>query len=149
MKNLNIYTWRELSKMYIDGRPMPDVAFVTQTDAMKLQSMPKEENEGWITDRLPTEEDGDSVWTSYNGKVMRWSFDGVAVGTPWMPIVAPEPYVKPKKPKRFDVIGVLDVYMIYDNELLTYVSMMIPTREAAERIASIYEEMSDDERSES
>lgn len=36
MKNLNIYTFRELINMYLDERPMPDVAFVTQTEAMKL-----------------------------------------------------------------------------------------------------------------
>ena len=149
MKNLNIYTWRELSKMYIDGRPMPDVVFVTQTDAMKLQSMPKEENEGWITDRLPTREDGSNGHLVYDYRGEPAMYYNIRVGEAWKPIPKCDPYVKPKKPKRFEVIGVLDVYMIYDNELLTYVSMMIPTREAAERIASIYEEMSDDERSES
>ena len=53
----------------------------------------------WITDRPPTYEDAGPVgivWTTYNGKSVPWSYDGVAEGTPWMPITPPEPYVKPK-----------------------------------------------------
>lgn len=94
----------------------------------------------WITDRPPTEEDagpGGIVWTTYNGKVVPWSYDGVEKGTPWMPIVAPEPYVKRKRYwvelQGLSSYGVMDVSGI--------VAGCIPTREAAERIAAIYEEV--------
>jgi hypothetical protein len=55
----------------------------------------------WITDRLPTKEDAlsdGSVWMmAYDGRVIRWSYDGVELGRPWQPITKPAPYVKPKR----------------------------------------------------
>ena len=57
----------------------------------------------WITDRLPTKEDGDyegKVWITErsNGFVYGTTFYTVKVGTPWQKrmISKPEPYVKPR-----------------------------------------------------
>ena len=146
MKNLNIYTWRELSQMYVDGRPMPDVAFVTQTDAMKLQSMCKEENEGWITDRLPklSETDEVYVWIMSDNKPRLCHYLDVMKGMLWRPLDKPEPYVKPK---RFTARW----SETYGSWVIEHNGYPLPTwlnlctndkhREAAERIAAIYEEV--------
>ena len=97
----------------------------------------------WITDRRPTAQDADDsgyVWvTTAHGKVLRqlWSHIG---DRPWMPLTPPEPYVKPKR---------CIVLLHNDGSGLYRVSMKgvgvpaygIPTREAAERIAAIYEEV--------
>ena len=104
-------------------------------------------NTEWITDRLPTPQDGD-----YYGQV--WDSTGslsftheIAEGEPWVPSNCPGPYVKPK---RFEVrrshVGVQDwgVYTRTHNttHMLTGVRAIgIPTLEAAERIAAIYEEV--------
>lgn len=105
-------------------------------------------NNEWITDRPPTAEDagpGGIVWTTYNGRVVPWSYDGVAEGTPWMPVVTPEPYVKPK---RFEVEEDDNVYTVTE-KLRQVTWATVPVRddnyqrakEAAKRIAAIYEEM--------
>lgn len=95
----------------------------------------------WITNRPPTEEDagpGGIVWTTYNGKTVPWSYDGVAEGTPWMPMIVPEPYVKPK---RWTVSKFGDEFTAYDSVQREHATPFLPTREAAERIAAIYEEV--------
>ena len=98
----------------------------------------------WITDRPPTEEDAGParlVWTTYNGKTFPWSYDGVEEGTPWMRMIVPEPYVKPK---RYAVVATNDSetsFNVQDRKRISNVSYFIPTREAAERIAAIYEEV--------
>lgn len=54
----------------------------------------------WITDRVPTREDGDCmtmVWVSSPREVYRCDYSVIKLGTPWQPITYPEPYVKPKK----------------------------------------------------
>ena len=140
MKNLNIYTFRELIKMYIDERPMPDVAFVTQTEAMKLQSMVKEMNNNseWITDRKPMHEDDGTMVYGPDGNICHWTW--IKNGDAWKPIHKCEPYVKPKR---------CIVLLHNDGSGLYRVSMKgvgvpaygIPTYEAAERIAAIYEEV--------
>lgn len=95
----------------------------------------------WITDRSPKAEDADSsqrVWVTYNGKVVKWHYDGVFEGTPWMPITQPKPYVKPK---RWRVSEFGDEFTAYDSVQREHVTPFLPTREAAERIAAIYEEV--------
>ena len=101
----------------------------------------------WITDRRPTEEDADSigcVWATYNGEVFRWDYQGVGEGMAWMPITPPEPYVKPK---RYTVDALRDTisgttwYEVWDNLQETSVAVQITSREAAESIAAIYEEV--------
>ena len=96
----------------------------------------------WITDREPTAADtsvdfGWLVWTCYEGLVKQWSYDAVTLGRPWQPIVPPEPYVKPK---RYEVKWYTGNWYVEDR-LSGRVNFAIPTREAAERIAAIYEEV--------
>lgn len=113
----------------------------------------------WITDRLPTEDDVDrsgSVWTMYNGEVVPWSYDGVAEGTPWMPIAKPEPYVEPKRygVRYCDDLRCWSITFTYSDVLTghSFRCLFEPLsrledknsdrhRRAAERIAAIYEEV--------
>lgn len=93
----------------------------------------------WITDRRPTIDDVppscDVVFDS-QGRVV---FSGlIAEGEPWMPITPPEPYVKPK---RWRVTAATGGYIVYDSTTSSEVADSIPTREAAKRIAAIYEEV--------
>lgn len=92
----------------------------------------------WITDREPHyRDDGYYVFNSY-GKVTHWA--KIQRGEAWMPIVSPEPYVKPKRytvSKRKDSSGRYQVYGPHGHCF----AWSIPTREAAERIAAIYEEV--------
>lgn len=155
MKNLNIYTFRELIKMYIDERPMPDVAFVTQTEAMKLQSMGKEMNNNseWITDRMPELEEATNegdVWV-YDVEADEYlirNYTEIKEGQPWMEIPSPPSYVYVKR-KRYKVKSAEDIGLeapagyvcVYDILMGDKVTSWLPTREAAERIAAIYEEV--------
>ena len=96
----------------------------------------------WITDREPTADDAHTGWvwvTTEHGVVLRQSWDMV-FGRPWQPIVRPEPYVKAK---RYWVRKQYGCWFVYDtgNRHLKGVADNILTREAAERIAAIYEEM--------
>ena len=98
----------------------------------------------WITDRLPTAEDcnksADVVWISgsHIAYIDHWSH--VKAGQPWMPITPPEPYVKPK---RYCVVEKgPNYYAVFEDDYEGgMVATSIPTREAAERIAAIYEEV--------
>jgi len=101
----------------------------------------------WITDRRPTAEDAhvsSYVWvTTEHGDVLRELWNQVG-DRPWMPIARPEPYVKPKRCKlSYDKrVGcyVIDVGNVWRVVLygLQYINSH---REAAERIAAIYEEV--------
>ena len=102
----------------------------------------------WITDREPTADDtsvdlGWLVWTCYDGRVKQWSYDAITLGRPWQPIIPPEPPPEPYvKPKRYEVTEeYVSSYAVRDTELREFVAYDIPTREAAERIAAIYEEV--------
>jgi hypothetical protein len=112
-------------------------------------------NNGWITDRVPTQDDtfDDWIFTMRDGEVvlnnLPWD---VKEGEPWQPIPVPEPYVKPKR-WSVEIAEVLDcrdrskpcanapdAYVVSD---VTY-SHWLPigfTREAAERICDIYNEV--------
>ena len=113
-------------------------------------------NNEWITDRRPTEEDcvgaermpdSNQVWVMYEGKVVACTYADVVLGCPWQPIIVqkPEPYVKPK---RYTVKWLADCqqWAVMDRH---YVATRLPKldiecdkhREAAERIAAIYEEV--------
>jgi hypothetical protein len=90
----------------------------------------------WITDREPHyRDDGYYVFNAY-GKVTHWA--QIQRGEAWMPIVSPEPYVKPK---RWRVSRFGDEFTAYDSVQREHVTPFLPTREAAERIAAIYEEV--------
>ena len=99
----------------------------------------------WITDRRPTAEDAHDlgyVWvTTEHGNVLRQLWNQIG-DRPWMPTARPEPYVKPK---RYRVEGTTQFgpknYAVYANEGNLIRAFYIPTREAAERIAAIYEEV--------
>ena len=104
----------------------------------------------WITDRLPTEADADDtygyVWiTEDDGRVLYMMWDCVTY-EPWLPFKRPAPYVKPKRYEVFELtterfcVGEAS-QRAFKAEVRGYVAKYIPTREAAERIAAIYEEM--------
>jgi len=104
----------------------------------------------WITDRAPTEDDAfyyyiliwSRAWQKpYLLTVDEWN------GMPWMPIPKPDPYVPfesepPSKcsiwhePRDFD-----KKYKWHISCNAVRVADNIPTREAAERIAAIYNEV--------
>ena len=99
----------------------------------------------WITDRRPTVNDAHCgfVWiTTKRGDVFREIWKDVC-NHPWMPIIPPEPYVT----KRYSVAALRGTisgttwYEVWDEMEETRVAVQIPTREAAERIAAIYEEV--------
>ena len=98
----------------------------------------------WITDRTPTNKDIlDGLVISWNQKLNQAQIvyhRCVVEGRPWMPIAPPEPYVKPK---RWSVAESKKIgFIVYDSTKVTkVVADSIPTREAAERIAAIYEEV--------
>ena len=98
-------------------------------------------NNKWITDRLPTLDE----WYVYdsNGGIVRSCH--ILNGEPWKPIPQCEPYVKPK---RYVVRAAQDIWP--NGTVSGYVvwadvggvhAVNIPTIEAAERIAAIYEEV--------
>ena len=97
----------------------------------------------WITNRRPEHGDG---WDGYVWKfefdklrrIVRWN--DVQHGEPWMPITPPEPYVKSN---RWDVKEYYETgnWYVVDRASGSVRSYAVPTREAAERIAAIYEEV--------
>jgi hypothetical protein len=98
---------------------------------------------GWITDRLPTEEDAleYTVLLWDGSKAILWSYDGVNEGQPWAPInklIAP--YVKPKRwaVKWYEVYA---IWALSDDDVLVLVLDKELTYEAAQRIADIYNEV--------
>ena len=104
-------------------------------------------NNGWITDRLPTEEDGvningwsGQVWAQVNNfiKVVMW--EDVKQGTPWQPIHVPELYVEPKRWRVEIATNAPDSYVVSDIRYSHYLPIGC-TREAAERICDIYNEV--------
>lgn len=69
----------------------------------------------WITDRVPTREDGDKyggVMATIGGKVLQWDWAEIKLGTPWQPITYPEPYVKEPVWKWERVGRYIQVYVI-------------------------------------
>ena len=102
----------------------------------------------WITDRRPTADDAHDlgyVWvTTEHGNVLRqfWSQIG---DRPWMPIARPEPYVKPNRwTVRFS--RSVKNWVVDDQSEIRTILFALDRdddqhREAAERIAAIYEEV--------
>lgn len=96
----------------------------------------------WTVDRKPTSKDAPNgyVWTTINDRTGFSRWDAVKDGVPWMPMLWPDPYEKPKRyvVQGFDGLeGV--VYEVYSMRHKTCVAGAIETREAAEEIAAIYE----------
>lgn len=99
----------------------------------------------WITDREPTAEDADyqnEVWvTTTMGSILRRYWSAVDKGQPWIPITPPEPYVKIKRYGVREHYTGSGKFVVYDIEDGLSCSSYLPTREAADRIAAIYEEV--------
>ena len=103
-------------------------------------------NNEWITDQLPTSEDAlntyECVWhTNEDGHVVQRFWSNVQLGQPWMRLQIPEPYVKPKRYvamyfDNYGTWGVKDTQSIEPG-----LPNRFKTREDAERIAAIYEEV--------
>lgn len=98
----------------------------------------------WIVDRKPEHFEGwdGYVWKFEHDKlrrIVRWN--NVEFGEPWMPIEPPEPYIKPKRwgVREFGKTGQWYIVEVTSPEHAW--GFTIPTREAAERIAAIYEEV--------
>lgn len=94
----------------------------------------------WITDRKPTLDDCLEkyavVYGAHGGLV--W-YATVEDGVPWKPIPECEPYVKPK---RYEVKETTkNGWVVCHATDFGYLAHHLPTREAAERIAAIYEEV--------
>lgn len=107
----------------------------------------------WITDRAPTDDDGyyvtsteGIVWITNGHDVEVALYHEVDIGTPWMPITAPEPYVKPKRYlARYD--SLYGYWAIFKTKGFVRVASIWDLtenndqhREAAERIAATYDE---------
>jgi hypothetical protein len=98
----------------------------------------------WITDRLPTKEDGHDGWVfvMQGDHVRTRHYNLVVQCEPWQRIQVPEPYVKPK---RWTV-----EFSAYDNTWIMRDNVEGWTRllyidrchgEAAQQIAKIYNEV--------
>lgn len=103
-------------------------------------------NNEWITDRLPTYEDTNNGYV-YIGDGRAALGRLVWEGEPWKPIPKCEPYVKPKR-YAVEWDSDLSAWMINCHYPGYYGMMCVPLnsncdahREAAERIAAIYEEV--------
>lgn len=92
----------------------------------------------WITDRRPINDDEEYVFNQFGDMV---HYLDIKQGEPWMRIERPEPYVKPK---RYKVVQLDNaewaILRIADDKYVAH-SIIWNAREAAERIAAIYEEM--------
>lgn len=95
----------------------------------------------WITDRRPTENDADVHNNVYNRYGVYTHWVDIDFGEPWMHTNRPEPYVKPK---RYEVVQLDNaewaILRIADDTYVAH-SIIWNAREAAERIAAIYEEV--------
>jgi hypothetical protein len=104
----------------------------------------------WITDRLPTAEDGIAdrviVWDDDKGSML-WMYNHVSVGQPWMSIHC-KPYVKPKRwtLEWDDDFAMWEVTsLIGDRRKVAASLSCLSSREdhanAAQRICDIYNEV--------
>lgn len=133
---------------YIQDTESCDKRFVascipTREKADRISNIFEEQNSmsEWITDRRPTEKDSTAPhYCVYDERGYIVHHLLIADGEPWKPIPKCEPYVKPK---RWSVAESKKIgFIVYDSTKVTkVVADSIPTREAAERIAAIYEEV--------
>lgn len=135
---------------YIQDTESCDKRFVascipTREKADRISNIFEDQNSmsEWITDRKPIEHDESYVYDSF-GHVCHWI--KIANGEPWKPIPKCEPYVKSK---RYEVKSAEDIGLaapagylcVYDTLMGCKVTSWLPTREAAESIAAIYEDV--------
>lgn len=96
----------------------------------------------WITDRRPTEADSTAPhYCVYDERGCIVHCLLIADGEPWKPVPKCEPYVKPKRwgVREFGKSGQWYIVEVTSPEHAW--GFTIPTREAAGRIAAIYEEV--------
>lgn len=100
-------------------------------------------DQGWITDRLPTEQDADDggfVWHDCKGKVYRLSYRAVKKGEPWYSIVPPEPYPRQVRwTVKWDEEWA--EWYLFDGDIESARLDKGLTIKAAQRIADIYNEV--------
>ena len=104
----------------------------------------------WITDRQPVRNDSyeDSVWVMVMGHVVKNYWYNVELGDAWQPIVVetPEPYVAPNR-WQMEWDSQYHQWLVRDAEghigavLCSNSPSPEKYREAAERIAAIYNEV--------
>jgi hypothetical protein len=96
----------------------------------------------WITDRLPDPDDAfdDWVFVSEHGNIQMYLAVSVKLGMPWLPIVPPDPYVKPKRwaVKWYEEYA---IWCLLDEDVVVLVLDKNLTTEAAQRIADVYNEV--------
>jgi hypothetical protein len=97
----------------------------------------------WITDRLPDPDDAfdDWVFVSEHGNIQMYLAVSVKLGMPWLPIVPPAPYVKPKRwavqwHALTNCWHVIDTYAV-----MGYLHLDSSQAAAAQRICDIYNEV--------
>ena len=104
----------------------------------------------WITDREPTADDAPMnyiiVWADRHKTPFIIDYGDWHKRYPWMPIPNPEPYVAPK-PKYYVQLRLAANGLCKEGRFTVYCDIggiqadNLPTREAAERIAAIYNEV--------
>lgn len=98
----------------------------------------------WITDRLPTREDapnGDVCIAHDDSITVIQRFDTIELGTPWKPIAKPDWYVMSKRyTVHIKEYGPTE-WFVWDQLRKDSVAQALPTREAAERVAAVYNEV--------
>jgi hypothetical protein len=96
----------------------------------------------WITDRLPDPDDAfdDWVFVSEHGNIQMYLAVSVKLGMPWLPIVPPDPYVKPKRwaVKWYEEYA---IWCLLDEDVVVLILDKNLTTEAAQRIADVYNEV--------
>lgn len=96
---------------------------------------------GWITDRLPTEDDSvdDCVLTTNGYYVSIYIWSTIKEGEPWQPIHEPEPAFQPKR-WSVDWNHYGNCYVITDGEQRIQLHFN-QCKDAAQRICDIYNEV--------
>ena len=99
-------------------------------------------NNGWITDRKPTENDTAAPYYCVfdrRGAVVYYAT--IMDGEPWKPVPKCEPYVQPKRYTFHNKEYARFKWLVWDHLRNDAVAKDIVTPEAAERIAAIYNEV--------
>ena len=115
------------------------MAKMEKSRSTKNESQRRTAMSDWITDRRPIEHDESYVYDSFGHVCHRIK---IANGQAWKPIPNCEPYVKPKRARVVEEQSYNHGGWEYAVTFgIGTVARHIPTREAAERIAAIYEEV--------
>jgi hypothetical protein len=96
----------------------------------------------WITDRLPDPDDAfeDWVFVSEHGNIQMYLAVSVKLGMPWLPIVPPDPYVKPKR-WAVKYNSEHEAWAVVNNGMTIDLFLFEDDADAAQRICDIYNEV--------